>query len=241
MIELPCAAGVKASCLMSFFSSSLVIALTDWYLVLTNGYKLRNITKPLTLMVLILWFSISGGWQGRTALLGVGLLFSLAGDIFLLKSILMVRPGMFLLGLFSFLVVQILYIVVFNKTLPSVNLASVGLLVLIAIVTYFAARHILKGLRRTPEGKKQQAPLILYLVAISLMFFSASYTLFSPEWVLLHAVLVASGALLFYVSDLVLAVDAFVKPYKFAGILITVTYHLAQAAIVSGVLLNVGT
>jgi len=224
-----------------FFILFLVIAITDWYLVLTNGYKLRNITKPLTLIALIVWFTISGGWQGHTALLGVGLLFSLAGDIFLLKSILVVRPGMFLLGLFSFLVVQILYIVVFNKTLPTINSASVGLLCLIGITTYFAARHIFKGLRRTPEGKKQQAPVIFYLVAIALMLFSASYNLFSPEWVLLHAVLVASGALLFYVSDLVLAVDAFVKPYRFAGILITVTYHLAQAAIVSGVLLNVGT
>jgi len=223
-----------------FFFLFIVIALTDWYLVLADGYRLRNVTKPLTLIALILWFTITGGWQGQTAILGAGLIFSLAGDIFLLKSILLVRPGMFQFGLFSFLVVQILYIILFNKTLPSVNLAFVGLFSLIGIVTYLAARQILKGLRRTPGGEKQQAPVILYLIAISLMFFSASYTLFRPEWVLLHAALVAAGALLFYVSDFILAFDAFVKPYKYAGILITVTYHLAQAAIVSGVLLNGG-
>jgi uncharacterized membrane protein YhhN len=72
------------------------------------------------------------------------------------------------------------------------------------------------------------------------MVFSASYTIFRPEWYLLHALLVAGGALLFYLSDMILAVDAFVKPNKHANIIIMVTYHLAQVAIVSGVLLNAG-
>jgi len=223
-----------------YFYLFFLLALTDWYLVLTDGYKLRNITKPLALLVLILWFSVSGGWQGQTAIIGVGLIFSLAGDIFLLKSILSIRPGMFQFGLFSFLVAQILYIIAFNKTLPSINLAFLVLLCVIGATTYFGARYILLGLKRKPDGQKLQGPVILYLVAISVMVFSASYTLFRPEWYLLHALLVAGGALLFYLSDLILAVDAFVKPNKHASIIIMVTYHLAQVAIVSGVLLNAG-
>ncbi len=217
-----------------------LLALADWYLVMTDSYRLRNVTKPLTLIALILWFSISGGWQGHTAILGAGLIFSLAGDIFLLKSILLVRPGMFQLGLLSFLLAQILYTVMFNETLPSVNPVTVGLLFLVGIAAYFAARHILSGLRRTPEGEKRQVPVMLYMVAISLMVFSALYTLLRPDWELLHAALVAAGALLFYVSDFVLASNAFVKPYRYAGILIMLTYHLAQVAIVGGVLLNAG-
>jgi uncharacterized membrane protein YhhN len=223
-----------------YFYLFFLLALTDWYLVLTDSNWLRNITKPLALLVLIVWFSVSGGWQGQTALIGVGLIFSLAGDIFLLKSILSIRPGMFQFGLFSFLVAQILYIIAFNKTLPSINLAFLVLLCVIGAATYFGARYILLGLKRKPDGQKLQGPVILYLAAISVMFFSASYTLFRPEWYLLHALLVAIGALLFYLSDTVLAVDAFVKPNKHADIIIMVTYHLAQVAIVSGMLLNAG-
>ena len=67
-----------------YFFLVFIFAIVDWYAVWKDNYKLRYLTKPLTLMALILWFTISGGWQGPTAIFGVGLIFSLAGDISLL-------------------------------------------------------------------------------------------------------------------------------------------------------------
>lgn len=221
-----------------YFFLAFIFAIVDWYAVWKDNYKLRYLTKPLTLMALILWFTISGGWQGPTAIFGVGLIFSLAGDISLLKGILMARPGFFQLGLVSFLIVQVLYIIGFNGTIPSVSISSFVLLCITGIIVFLLARYIVGGLRLTPEGKKQQAPVILYMIALSLMFFSAALTLLRPEWPLVPAGLVSIGAALFFTSDTVLASDKFVKPYKYSGILRIITYHLAQIAIVSGVLLG---
>ena len=221
-----------------YFYLVFIIAIADWYAVWKDNNKLRYLTKPLTLLTLILWFTISGGWQGPTTIFGVGLLFSLAGDIFLLKELVKARPFFFQLGLVSFLIVQVLYIIGFNRTIPSVSISIVVLLFIIAILAFLMTRYIVGGLRRTPEGKKQQAPVILYMIALSLMLFSAALTLLRPEWALVPAALVSIGGALFFTSDTVLASDEFVKPYKYAGIILIITYHLAQIAIVSGVFLG---
>lgn len=221
-----------------YFFLVFIIAIVDWYAVWKDNNKLRYLTKPLTLLSLILWFTISGGWQGPTEIFGVGLIFSLAGDIFLLKQIVKARPFFFQLGLVSFLIVQVLYIIGFNDAIPSVSISFVVLLCIAGIIAFFMTRYIVGGLRTTPEGKKQQAPVILYMIALSLMFFSAVLTLLRPEWALVPACLVSIGGALFFTSDTVLASDEFVKPYKYAGIILIITYHLAQIAIVSGVLLN---
>lgn len=221
-----------------FFYLVFIIALIDWYAVWKDLYKLRYLTKPLTLLALISWFTISGGWHGPTAIFGVGLILSLAGDIFLLKGILMTRPGFFQLGLVSFLIVQVLYIIGFNNTISCMSISTVALLFITGILAFLVTRYIVGGLRLTPEGRKQQAPVILYMIALSLMLFSAFLTLFRPEWSLMPAGLVSLGAALFFASDSILASDAFVKPFKYAEILLTATYHLAQIAIVSGVLLG---
>lgn len=221
-----------------YFFLFFIIAVADWFAVWRNKNKLRYLTKPLTLLALILWFTISGGWQGPTAIFGVGLVFSLAGDIFLLKDIVNYRPFFFQLGLLSFLTVQVLYIVGFNGQVPGVSISMVILLVISGIAAFLMTRYIVGGLRRTPEGRKLQGPVILYMIALSLMFFSAALTLLRPEWALVPACLVSIGAALFFISDTVIASDEFVKPYKYAGIIIIITYHLAQIAIVSGVLLG---
>ena len=220
-----------------YFYLVLIVALMDWYAVWKANYRLRYLTKPLTLLALILWFTVSGGWQSPTAIFGGGLILSLAGDVFLLKDLVKVRPVFFQLGLVSFLIAQVLYIVGFNNTIPSFSISTVVLLCMTMILAFVVTRYIIGGLRRTPEGREQQVPVILYMIALSLMLFSAAQTLFRPEWALVPAGLVSLGAVLFFTSDTILASDAFVKPFKYAEILLIVSYHLAQIAIVSGVLL----
>jgi uncharacterized membrane protein YhhN len=48
--------------------------------------------------------------------------------------------------------------------------------------------------------------------------------------------LVAAGALVFMVSDAVLALDRFVRPRSWAPLAVMVTYHLGQGLIVAGAL-----
>ena len=50
--------------------------------------------------------------------------------------------------------------------------------------------------------------------------------------------LVGLGATLFVVSDTVLAMGRFVQPRRWTSVVVMVTYHLAQALIVAGLLVT---
>ena len=50
--------------------------------------------------------------------------------------------------------------------------------------------------------------------------------------------LVGLGVSLFVVSDTVLAMGKFVQPRRWTAVVVVVTYHLAQALIVAGLLLT---
>jgi uncharacterized membrane protein YhhN len=70
------------------------------------------------------------------------------------------------------------------------------------------------------------------------MLASALNTLQRNDWLSPAALLAALGATLFYLSDSILAHDEFCQPIRTAEMLVTVTYHLAQIAIIAGYLLH---
>jgi len=83
-------------------------------------------------------------------------------------------------------------------------------------------------------------PLALYSLVISLMVFSALSTLSRSDWAPGAAGLTASGALLFLFSDILLAVDRFVKPIPPARLWKRVAYQLGQLALTAGAMLHFG-
>ena len=66
------------------------------------------------------------------------------------------------------------------------------------------------------------------------MAISAMFTLANPDWSMLHAAIATLGALLFVISDSLLAWNQFVAPLPHASTLIMATYHLGQAGIILG-------
>ena len=72
------------------------------------------------------------------------------------------------------------------------------------------------------------------------MLLSALLTLFSSWWNAYAAVLVSSGAILFYFSDTLLAWNKFVTPVKNGRLVNMILYHLGQFALVAGVMLQFG-
>lgn len=75
-----------------------------------------------------------------------------------------------------------------------------------------------------------KVPIVAYMVAISLMAISAGFREDSKFlWV-------AIGALVFMVSDTLIAVNRFVISLEYSGIAVMGTYYLAQALICTGVL-----
>ena len=146
----------------------------------------------------------------------VALVFSLAGDVFL-----MLPREAFVAGLGSFLLGHIAYIVGFlyePRTLRASMLA--GFVVLLAAATI--GRRILTAARAS-DTPAIAGPVAAYMTVISAMFVVASGT----------AELVAiSGAAIFFASDAMIAWDRFVLPFRWARPLIMATYHVAQGLLV---------
>ena len=79
-------------------------------------------------------------------------------------------------------------------------------------------------------------PVVVYGLVISLMLYAAMATMYDPAWKTSAAVFVSAGAILFWISDLILAWNKFVSPMKNGHIFNIVTYHLGQIGLIAGVI-----
>lgn len=211
-----------------------IVGIAEWVAAGKKWSKVRVITKPLSLILLILWFGKMGGWTGGFWF-GIGLVFSLLGDVFLL-----LRSRFFIAGLLSFLIAHLCYIIGFNQTTVVLSwwmLVHVGIVVVFLAVAY---PRIIGGVRRRLEYKKLTIPVTLYMLTIVTMLVSALFCWFRPEWGYLAAVISAAGAFLFTVSDSLLAAGRFLRPIRYGNFMVMFTYHLGQLGIISGYLTAAG-
>ena len=214
-----------------WYAGVFAVAAADWLAVGLNRPRWRIVTKPGVLLLLIAGFTLASGWRGDGAWFGVGLIFSLAGDIFL-----MMPPSFFLFSLVYFLIAHIAYIIGLNQSLivPGWELIIpvVGFIVLGGLFY----RRVRSAILCQPKGHWIRFPVLVYLVIISLMVFSSMLCWLRPDWPSTAAGLVSVGALLFYVSDSVLAFTRFCGSIRSGRLLVIVSYHMAQIFIVAGVL-----
>ncbi len=213
------------------FWLTFALMVVDWIATGLKSRTIRQITKPGVLIVIILWFSTQGGWHGALIWFGVGLVFSLLGDIFLLRP-----ERAFLAGLVSFLLGHVCYIVGFNAhpiRWSSWTLLPLGVVLLVAVLI---GRHILRGLKRGDSYSRLKIPVLTYMTAISLMVLSALECFFRPAWPFRAALVSSLGAACFLASDSILASDRFVRQRPWAPVALMITYHLGQILIIIGAL-----
>ncbi len=178
------------------------------------------IFKPLT-MLLIGLMAILG--QGAPPfykhMIIAGLVFSIMGDIFL-----MLPSDRFVAGLVAFLVAHLFYIGAFVPEIgafrgwPLIPFALFG----IVIYVYLA-----------PSLGKLKLPVLLYVGVIMVMAWVAW-----ERWIQTGqsgALMAAFGAVLFVVSDTILAINRFRLPFKSARFLNLATYFAAQWLIAGSV------
>lgn len=207
---------------------TLLLMAADWIAVALNKERAHWVTKPGSLIALILWFSVAGKWVGPLALIGTGLVFSLAGDVILLFS-----RRYFLLGMVAFLVAHIFYIAGFVQPAPVVQWGSLVAFVIVTAGFAFLNKLVRKRFNRSSDNDLL-FPITAYGLILSLMWLSALNTLFIPGWLLSSALLVALGGSLFYLSDSLLVNHKFIRRMRFGNLLVMVTYHLAQIFIAAG-------
>ena len=214
------------------FVVALVCALVDWVAVARRAVRLRYVSKPAALIAVFVgaWLLTRGPhdpWQARFFL--PGLAFSLVGDVCLLL------PGKrwFMAGLVAFFLTQLCYIAGLNSTLPRdiSPYLVLGFLTVVALVGVVLVRSIVAGLRRKNRRMALLIPLAIYGPALSLTLFSGWATLFRPEWTPLRRMLVILGVSLFFISDLLIVWDRFVRRSHRLKLLDIITYHLAQVAL----------
>jgi uncharacterized membrane protein YhhN len=171
--------------------------------------------KPLT-MVFILLIAISKARKAPIfyayAIVG-GLLCSMAGDIFL-----MLPSDQFIPGLVSFLVAHLFYIWAFIHG----RRFRFSFWSLLPFVVY----GILIFIFLSPGLKAMKLPVLAYIVVILLMGWQAWERWGDTGQGL--ALLAFFGAVLFIISDSVLAINRFRQPFEMARALTLSTYFAAQ-------------
>lgn len=161
-----------------------------------------------------------------------GLVFSLVGDIMLILP-----RERFIAAWFAFLLAHISYVIGFNPNLPPMNFASLALAVLVFIVAFRLTQFTLTGLKLS-GNLSLKIPIILYSIVISLMLLSSLLTLVRIEWLEGPSLMVSAGAILFFISDFLLAMQRYVTPIRYSPVIIMITYHVGQVLIVSGACLQ---
>jgi uncharacterized membrane protein YhhN len=187
-----------------------VISLTVTLLVwdeLRGDRKQVYLWKPLSTVLVIVVALLSLGQPSAvpafTFWVTAGLVLSLGGDVALMLE----AKRAFLVGLALFLLAQITYSVAFtlwNGFHPQ-DLVSAAVLLVLAVVIYLYLRPGLNGM---------QGPVIFYILAICFMVNRAISTFFGDTFTLTQAWLLSVGATLFWLSDLVLAVNRFRHPFR---------------------------
>ncbi len=193
-----------------------LIALVDWWSVATDRLNIEFMAKPLVIIALIgVALAVDTPDNVARGLVISALGASLVGDV-----VLMTPDARFELGLFSFLVAHVLYVIALAGHVQLVPA------LLAAAVVAVAAALVVPPLVRAVSAQNRTLTIavIVYMGALAATTVAAAST----------AVLVAAlGGAAFFVSDALLGWGRFVGPTPGGRKLVMITYHLGQAGLVA--------
>jgi uncharacterized membrane protein YhhN len=190
----------------------------------TSSQLLHTVTKPMIMISLLAYYITASSTRSLVTI--AAMLASLAGDV------LLINPDYFIGGLIAFLISHVLYIFSYRQhqdaenaqPLSGVHRARLAFPILLAgsglVVILYPVLGALK------------IPVIIYATIITGMALTALFrygrTTSKSFW------FVFVGAVLFMISDSILAINKFLTPVENAGFLIMVTYISAQYCIARG-------
>jgi len=205
----------------------LLVLLVNLIAVYSNSESLQFIVKPLLMPLLAIYLLLRTN-TANSNLKGwifLALFFSWAGDIFLLFE--ERGSNFFLFGLSAFLVAQVFYIVFFHNIRMREYIRGNALLLLLVIVYYSVLINVL-----SPYLGNMKLPVRIYGVVLSFMLMLALHTMLGKNKK--AALWMTMGAILFVVSDSLLAFNKFFSAFNNAGVVTMLTYGLAQLFITEG-------
>ncbi len=183
---------------------------------LTAGRWAFLLLKPLTTILIlgVALLSGSGPTSTYSVLIALGLVFAVLGD-----ALLMFPEQFFVGGVMSFGATHALYLTAFVVAIGLAlnGVVSAALALLAIVLTAFIWSGVKVSLR---------PPIVLYVALITAMAAQASGAALAQHT--LGTTVAAAGALLFFVSDAVLAVDRFRAPFPAARAVVLSSYWVGQ-------------
>ena len=186
----------------------------DLIAIVFSIYWMELLFKPMIMLSLIALYLSSS--ERRNVWYFLALLFSLLGDIYLLD-----KTNMFLFGLGCFLCAQLLFIYIIWRDLPTTSWSQ-----RIFAMLPFAVYLILLMSLLSPDLGGFIAPVWLYGVVISI--FGAISLLNHLVRKSPYSRILLMGAILFILSDSMIAIHKFYFSIDYYPVAIMLTYVLAQ-------------
>ncbi|MCP3061261.1 lysoplasmalogenase [Myxococcus sp. K38C18041901] len=193
-----------------------VLGVVGFLLSLDTGpVEVRLVTKSLPMLCLLLWRWPARERYARWILAGLGL--SLLGDVLLDAS-----KALFLPGLGAFLLAHVSYTAAYLSVTRELRWGRALPFLLLAVGA---------GVVLGPHLGAMAVPVTAYVVVICTMTWRAAAMLGAPGLTRREQGFAFAGALLFALSDGVLAVKLFVTPVNGGSYVIMLTYWAAQLCI----------
>lgn len=201
---------------------ALVLSLA--YLVFVNGdvSVRRTVLKTLPVSLLavlpLTYLGVVGAYTGGLAILTLALALSALGDFFLA-----LKDKYFIPGLVSFLAAHVAYLVAFMPRAQTPEGAALAAIVLALL----AAGALM--LKLAPRLGRLRVPVFAYFAVIMAMV-AAALSIREASWML------GAGAVVFALSDSLIAVRKFWTPFPLINEAVWLTYVAAQFMITAALL-----
>jgi uncharacterized membrane protein YhhN len=241
---------MKSPVTIIFLLLFIVVSSIELYSEFIHHRELMFFTKPLLMPLLMTFYALSvkGRWNPVHKTMLVALAFAWLGGFSLMftpesatDTHLMGIPkhkNLFLSGLGSYLVTQLLYIWVFRKAVNDPGATLLHRFWSIPFIAYWAMMLLITipAVYTNPEKSTATIPVALYASVLMSMAVFAMYRSGRTSNVSFRLALL--GAILFVISDSLIAINFLVlpEPSKWAGFSIMLTYIPAEFMIAVGVL-----
>lgn len=175
---------------------------------LTSSWRFATKLSLLPILTAYYIFSV----PKPKSLFVAGLVMSFFGDLFLML------PNGFIPGLASFLIAHIVYILTFKPLFRQNNLFFIPCIIAFVIGLFWFLYPYLGVMK---------VPVLLYAITIGTMLYVAIGT--KKTWLII-------GAVLFVLSDSILALNLFYKYSTLGGVSVMFSYVIAQYCLVEGMI-----
>ena len=192
----------------------ILVSFLDVAGIFLENSLLQTICKPLIIPALIVWYLTKAEKVNKWYV--TALFFSFIGDVLLLDKI-----NFFIFGIAAFLITQLIYIFIFSKGLARINWKKKITSVIPFLLFYSVLISVL-----APNLNDLLIPVMVYGIAISI-FGTVAFLNYLADKSSLSMTLL-QGAILFILSDSMIALNKFHEQQDFYPVTIMLTYIMAQ-------------